>query len=704
MVYRNCEDYIQKVLPKKRKAKIFYNKHERYARISAGFDIETTRIETRGYMWCWTVTIDGDTCYCRLWSEFERLIEAINYLCDKLNACIIVWVANLGYEFSYIGRRFEWTKLFATDSHEPLIARTGRVEFRECLTISGQGGLKNLAKNYTKTQKMVGDLDYDVIRVSSPEYCTETDEKEDTYVINDTVILSEWGEYIFKQYADKGVNIPLTQTSIVSSAIMDQVKQTGHEKEIKDAVRTLYPSDSRWYNFIMVYLFRGGYTHGSAWWIFVTCWSVIGADFTSSYPAVMLHFDRFPMSPFMETELGTDGKEITDKRMQTHCVWFAANFSGIRRKTIHAIESKHKIVREEGAFYDNGRLVYADRIQVCLTDVDYEIYKMYYTWESLEIKFAYFASRGPLPKYLLDPLKEAYKRKAQLKKAGKDDTIEYKNIKAFINSFYGCCVKRLNFVTWNFDRESGEWFSSPSKKEYERLVKEQALSPFWGIYITALARLCLLKNVYKLDSTYESDNVLYCDTDSIYMQDTPENRKIIEEWNKEIFKQNENLDVEFYDIGAFDWIDGGAVYRFKTLGAKRYIKYHDGVCEVTAAGLPKRALEKMLASPFKKSEDSYIAYKDPKKKTGKIGYVDVNEIFDTFNDGMYLAPHASDKNRAVYNSQPHEENITDKNGVTVHMEELSSCAILPVQFGIHMAPEFVSLINQINHDRRLKFI
>ncbi len=39
MVYRNCEDYIQKVLPKKRKAKIFYNKHERYARISAGFDI-----------------------------------------------------------------------------------------------------------------------------------------------------------------------------------------------------------------------------------------------------------------------------------------------------------------------------------------------------------------------------------------------------------------------------------------------------------------------------------------------------------------------------------------------------------------------------------------------------------------------------------------------------------------------------------------
>lgn len=713
MVYRDIEQYISKVLPSKQKTKIFYNKHERYAYISAGFDIETTRIETRGYMYAWTLSIDNDTIYGRLWSEFHRIIEALETLCRKINANVIVWVANLGYEFSYIGRRFHWSKLFAIDAHEPLIARTGKIEFRECLSISGQGGLANLAKTYCKTQKAVGDLDYDKIRVSAPEYCTPIDEIEDNYIITDTVILTEFGNYIFNEYARKEKNIPLTKTSIVQTAIENAAKDTGHIAEIKAAVREMFPETKDFYNEIMKWLFRGGYCHASTWHVRIIHNSVIGADFTSSYPAVMVHFNRFPMSRFVETELETDGKHITDKRMKSMCVIFAANFKNIRRKTIHSIESKHKIVRYENAKFENGRLYYADRIQVFITEVDYEIYSLFYDWDEIEIKFAMTAVRDFLPNYVLRPLKAAYIKKSQLKKAGKDYTIEYKNLKAFINSFYGCCVKRLNFEKWLFIEENGQWKPEPAKKQYEAVIKNQVLSPFWGIYITALARLCLLQNVYKLDSEYASDNVLYCDTDSIYMVNTPENRAIIEAWNRDIYEQNASLPAEFYDLGGFDWIGGtGAdglpvTYQFKTLGAKRYIKYCNelGYCEVTASGLPKKSLEKQLATAFKEKDDSYIAYINPEKKTGKLGYVSISHIFSQFDDGMYLSDLESDKKRAVYNPTDHEEFIDDGTGNKVLMHEESSCAILPVRFSIGNTAlkDFLDLCEKVQKHERIDF-
>lgn len=702
MVFRSVTDFIKKVLPKYRKQKYFINNHERYARIAAGFDIETTRIDTKSYMYAWTVTIDDNTCYCRLWDEFLMLCQSLQYLLDRNKNILIVWVANLGYEFSFIGKRFDWKKVFAIDSHAPLIARTGRIEFRECLTISGQGGLANLAKNYTTTQKMTGDLDYEKIRISSPEYCTPIDETEDRYIINDTVILSEWGQYIFKTYADQKQKIPLTQTSIVRNEIKLNAERTGEIKEIKHAIYELFPENKEQYNFLMKFLFRGGYTHSNIWNTGIINHGVIGADFTSSYPAVMLHYHLYPVTPFIETELQTDGKRITDKRINEKCCYFVAEIDNIERITMHSIESKHKIMQERNAKYDNGRLYKADKIQVCLTEIDYAIYEMYYKWDSIKIIKAYTAFRGKLPEYLLKPLKDAYKRKVQLKKAGLDGTLEYNNIKAFVNSFYGCCVTRLHFTQWTYSNITGEWTGEPSKKSYESMRKNQLLSPFWGIYVTALARYCLLKNVKALDNTEFDNNVIYCDTDSIYMFDTPQNRKIIELWNCEIMEMNKPLDSEFSDLGCFDWIDKGAVYDFKTLGAKRYVKYHDGIVETVVAGMRKKSFEKMIATPFKQSENSFIYYADQKKKTGKIGYIDIDEMFSRFNDGLMLSVDDSEKTRAAYNPDYHEDSITDEYGHTCTMSELSSCAIVPVQFKIKMDDYYINLIEWVLNERRLK--
>ena len=165
MIYTNVKQFIRAKL-NRRKQLFIYSQHKKYIRIRAGFDIETTRIGNYAYMYHWQLSWNDDDLLLRKWSDFEFLISEINQWLQPKKAYILFWVANLGHEFAFLSRRFHWDKIFARESHNPLTAVTGCVEFRECLSISGQGGLANLAKNFCTTQKLKGDLDYNVIRIA----------------------------------------------------------------------------------------------------------------------------------------------------------------------------------------------------------------------------------------------------------------------------------------------------------------------------------------------------------------------------------------------------------------------------------------------------------------------------------------------------------------------------------------------------------
>lgn len=705
MVYEDvlqfCRDNFR---PQRRQ--FIYDRHKKYIRIGSGFDIETTRKDKYAFMYHWQFSFGDSVLLGRTWDGFQSFVQRLQNYLDQLGCRLIVWVANLGHEFSFLGRRYHWTKVFARESHQPLIAETGRIEFREALTISGQGGLKNLAKNYTKTQKMVGDLDYSIMR----NQFTPLTPEEKQYCINDVVILSEFGEYLFQHFSDLKLIIPMTSTGIVRNKIRKAAEETGHYTDIRAAVAGLFPNRET-YNFIMRYLFRGGYTHANAWWVFVVWDSVIGADFTSSYPSVMLH-GYYPKSEFIPLELETDGHEITDSRMQTECIWMIAVFTDIEKITMHTIESEHKIIAYSNAKFDNGRLISADWIRVALTEIDYQVYQMFYTWDQIAVHRAYTAIRGKLPEYVLRPLREAYQTKARIKKECKakginpDDIPEYRNAKATINSYYGVMVQRLNFTDWHYDENTGEWYSKESDKTYKQMIKNVILSPYWGIYVTAHARFALLSVVSELDNSIESNNVIYCDTDSCYMQDTAGNRAVIAAYNKRQAAKNKTLPPEFYDIGCFDWIGGTddagnpVQYKFKTLGAKRYIKYHDGHAEITVAGMRKGSMERSIVRQFA-TDNSYVLYDDPKHKTGKLGYVDIDELFEKFSDSFCLAVDESRKNGTWYSPDEYSAEITDSHGNIETMTEKSGAAIVPITFSISMDKVYIQLLQQIMEGRRI---
>ena len=719
MLYRNVDEFIKKHLNRK-KQYFVYSNHTKYIRIACGYDIETTRIEKHSFMYHWQLSWGEDELLCRKWDDFYTLIAALNEWLEPKNAVIIVWVANLGYEFSFLCRRFYWKKIFARESRNPLTARTGRIEFRECLSISGGGGLANLAKNYCKTRKLKGDLDFNVLRNSQTVLQPDTEEQ---YTINDVRILSEWAEYIYTEFSDTGKDIPLTATSIVRNDIRAAAESTGEIERIRAAVYKLYPPRQT-YNKIMQYLFRGGYTHANVWYSMVKWDNTIGVDYTSDYPACMLQC-YYPMTEFVQCSCSTNGVYITDNKIREKCMVIVCDIYNIERSTYHAIESENKLIRYENARFDNGRLYAADRIRVALTELDYQVYCMFYKWSALVIVDSMCAERGKLPQYLLKPLKHYYYVKQQLKARGLDYTIEYRNAKARLNSFYGCCVTRLNFTEHIYNQDTGEWEERESRKTYEKMIEKQLLSPYWGIWITSHARQRLLRIVHTMDIDKSENNVIYCDTDSIYFDDTPRNRRIIAEYNARIAKYNaENLPPEFSDIGLFDWVDKDKKtkepvrYEFLTLGAKRYLKFYDNHAEVVVAGMRKGTYEHNICRPFADTDDCYpLIVKDTDELGNEIkrraGYVSKSELFELFSDNYILSCDESEKLASIYDTNPSERGadgktyedeytaeVTDEQGHTEIMREKSGVCLYPIPFTLKMSDKYLSLIKSIIDERR----
>lgn len=682
-----------------------------YWKECSGYDIETTREGGLAFMYHWQWSMGRRIFLGRTWSQYETWIDVLQKYLKRQKLRLIVWVANLGHEFAFLQYRHTWSSVFAKAATKPLKAATGKIEFRECLSISGQGGLANLAKTYCTTKKQKNDLDYTKIR----NFYTKLNKIEKGYCIADVAILSEWAEYMYRTYIkEPGNKLPMTQTGICRKAVDDAAKATGSYQRIKTAVRALYPKKKEQYDYLMYHLFRGGFTHANVYWassddVNEVVQNVIGYDYTSSYPAVMLHY-KYPIARFVSIELEHDGHRITDSRLNLdkNALIMTVTFRGLKPRSLHSVESDHKIINgggyaAEGVYLDNGRVICAEHLTVCLTELDYYIYEWFYKWDSLEIVNAQCAPKGNLPRYLLDPLLAAYVKKCKLKAAGMDKTPEYANAKAIVNSFYGMTVQRLVFTDWIFDPDNIKkpWVPKVSKVPYWRQIQDKLLSPYWGIWVTAWARYKLLSVVHQLDPDKSYLNVVYCDTDSIYMLDTPRGREIIKQHNAEIYKYNAELPPECWDLGTFDPIGHGVHYEFKTLGAKRYIKLANGVAEIVVAGMRKGSYEMAYGSETPPDDGDYIIVKidDPEDKTRKKElYLSRYDLFAHFRDGLLLTVDVADKLCSKYTYGAYSADIDG-----VCMQELSGVALVPTTFNIKMSDYYKALVKQVKADARHSF-
>lgn len=560
----------------------FINKRRTISLIQCGFDIETTNIVERNkdlsikssyaVMYHWQISIDKCVILGRTWDELETLFE---WLDSHVSGTLIIHVANLGFEFSFLMSHFEINQCFARTSYHPLYFRIlHNIEFRDSLQITG-GNLEYLAKHYCSkdNQKLKGDIDFKKIRHNN----TPLSEQEIKYCINDVTILEEFAGYIFKNFKD----VPLTKTSILRSECRQEFEKLSDNT--KKYIQGLMPTEKE-YKLIMEYLFSGGYTHGNLMLINQELENVASLDIVSSYPAVMLQC-YFPMTKFSNHKFVTDGHEIRDNLLNTHCCYFTAVFTNVKIKHSHCILSEHKMIHTVNAKYDNGKLYKADAIKLMMTELDYQNFCKFYTWDKIAVRNGHVAQRGKLPNYLTKLIQKYYQMKNQLKKEGKKNTLEYMLTKEKLNSFYGMCVTKIIREDLKFDNVNLEFYPELSNKPWFLVRKKSFLSPYWGIWVTAHARDRLLSMIYEI--TVNSENVsdiIYCDTDSIYVRNYDKHKTVIDRYNQRITGENKkNLPEGFETLGTFDL--ECMCDKFKCLGAKRYMKKIGCEYHATIAGV-----------------------------------------------------------------------------------------------------------------------
>lgn len=570
-----------------------------YAGVLISFDIETTKIqrdaEPHTFMYIWQMAINNTAVYGRTWEELKDFLTRFNndvikshqYIRDKRGSkhkCKVQFfgmIHNIAYEWAFCKGNMQQQieSAFLKEVRQPLYFDMCSIRFIDSYQITRMS-LAKLAKTYTNTQKLVGDLDYNVER----SHLTKLTTQEFAYCENDVIILNEYQRYYIDAFLKSGIkSFIYTQTGIVRAKLKQSFMR--QQQITKEDITNMHPPNRAIYDADMRYLFRGGYVHGTAELFNQILYNIDSFDITSAHP-YQICSKKFPMAPFVLDEK-VSLETIEDDLKSGDAFILDITFKNIHASGKHSIESLSKCIEIEGACVDNGRIYSADTMRVLLTDIDYKIYCMYYTWnkETTIVNYVRRAETAFLPRYVVENVLDAYETKEKLKL----QNLPYMLEKIFLNSIFGSFVTKIEPYTLKYENS----IISKSENDYKKEVSKRVLSPYWGIWTTAYTRLQQLSLLNSLDGVYG-------DTDSNKCFHNNNNFIIVNQINKKIEKGNEILCKRYHkdftlvkELGQWDY--EGTYAKFKMLGAKRYIYELDNEVHVTCAGLPKSV---KLDNPF----------------------------------------------------------------------------------------------------------
>ena len=620
----------------------------KYYNIESGFDIETTsqiyNNEKCSYMYIWMFGIGTDVYYGRTWEQFGEFVQMLlNQLEINSYNRLIIYVHNLGYEFQFFRKFFDWNNVFSIDDRKPIKALINEgIEFKCSYILSGFS-LANLSRNLTthKIEKMVGDLDYSLIRNSK----TVLTDEELGYCKNDILIILYYINEQITYYKDI-TKIPLTNTGRVRKFVKEKCYFTdkNHKKSSKGKYKryrelmqelTLEQDEYK----MLQRCFMGGFTHASINYVGELLEDVTSIDFTSSYPSVMLA-EKYPMSKPIKVDLRKEDFEELLKNDDIGLM-FDIKFKNIHSKlTYETYLSESKCISKENATINNGRVYKADEIITTITDIDYRIMKQCYTWDSIEIANCHKFYMQYLPKPILESILELYEGKTTLKDV-EGYEVEYLLSKGMLNSVYGMTVtdvvrELIEYIEdWNVVQPSDEEVATQIET-YNNSANRFLYYP-WGVWVTAYARLNLWSGILNV-----GDDYIYSDTDSIKLLNYEKHKPYIEWYNQDLIKKLKKMcDFRKLDFNLMKpktkegvekmmgvWDYDGHYTHFKTLGAKRYlVRYDNEDLVLTVAGLSKK---------------NGIEYMN------KICDNDYKKMFDMFDDELYIPADKTGKNTHTY--------------------------------------------------------
>lgn len=665
-------DFKKSVKPRAgetQRARVFVDNY-RYINIPISFDTESTSFVYHGEkystMYAWGLDIFDCTVIGRTWSEFLWVLDQIQiYFNTDLMTRVCIFVHNLSYDFALFHKLISWNEVFAIRSRSVLFAVTDAgIEFRCSYKLSGMS-LHNLAESIGM-KKLDEQFDYSLIRHSK----TELPENDIEYLIQDCKIVSK---YIAKQLQNNDISkLPYTITGIVRRYCRDHCIGKSAGKEIAVRYRQLihglfltvdeYKQARR--------AFSGGFTHSNPLQTEKILKNVASWDITSSYPTVMCS-EKFPMGKGIMIDSLSENEMLDLIQNDKFCITMNVVLKNVKPKfryDFYISESKCRDLKN--AVISNGRVVSADELTITITDIDYKIISECYKFDFDLCYHIYKYKSGYMPKQLIECVLYFYSGKTELKDVPGSEE-QYYLLKAMLNSCYGMCVEDIIRDIFEYDYEKSDWKETQKKEQfdmetmmlfmqYANTDKQRFLFYLWGVFITAHSRHNVWSAIFACGSDY-----VYCDTDSVKFLNPDKHTAFFEEYNERIQQKIQqclkwykldmesarpkNKDGEIKPLGVWDF---EGIYRtFKTLGAKRYlVEYFDKkkkkwILKLTCAGVNKKA--------------------------GTAYFSESDKPFDIFKIGMLIPADNTGKQTLYYIDSEYDMELTDYNGITYHVHELS---------------------------------
>lgn len=563
------------------------------------FDIETTGIDEicQSVMYIWQFQIGTElTVFGRTWEEFELFMVKFRN-CIPHGAKAICYIFNASYEFSFIKGIYDFKteEVFAVDRRKILYFQMyGCVEFR-CAWLQTNMNLKKFTEKMDVKHKKLDDFDYGIKRYSWSSLTVE----EMRYCQNDVLGLCEAIKEEMTRDGDTLITIPYTATGYVRREFKKALSDAGYSYFW---AKDFFP-DQELYT-IMRNAFRGGDTHGNIWYFNRILHNVKSVDRSSSYPDVICN-KFFPIKPFEYEEIKDINRIMELVETHNRAFLLRLRFTDVKLKNRYWGDpylTKDKSQNIKGAEFDNGRILFADSLETCVTDIDYKIISETYDIRKVEVLDCYKSTYGKLPQCMIDLTIEYYKRKTELKGI---DPYLYGKAKNKLNSIYGMLCQRTIVLPLIYDSEQKQFLfdeSIPVDKMFSDAKKGYWIPYQFGIWVTSWARMELYTGIKtvamplkigKVNKFEEFSDFVYCDTDSVKFIGNADFSAYNEEHKQASLKsgafaydRKENI----HYMGCFE--EETPYVRFKHLGAKRYAGevMHNGVSEleVTIAGVSKK--------------------------------------------------------------------------------------------------------------------
>ena len=633
------------------------HKITKYATKYICLDTETSHTtNTCAWVYQWAAKLGGLYVYGRKPSEIidfmQRVAEHYELTTDKK---IILYIHNASYDLQYLKsfiRQYDpCADFLAIDAHG--IIQVDVIGFRilcsyKLTNLSLAALSDNYAENYTKA---VGEIDYSIVRFQD----TPLTDSDWFYMFSDVASQDDGIKGYLKMQGYKyAFKAPITSTGFVRANCRKAAKQ-------EDTWRAEFLEsrlDLDQYN-LCRQCFMGGVCIASFKYSGVTVRGdkLRHKDFTSSYPARQL-LDYFPTgAPSWYGEI--ESVEELDELCNEYCVIFILTLDNVNIKegvTAPCIPSS-KCIHKENELKLNGKIVSADTLTMVVCELDYKWIKKQYTYDdNIGVDSVLIFERGAMPEWLKTEVFDYFKNKCTLK--GVNDLL-YAKSKNMLNSVYGMTATAIirdvfkmddDYVLKKQARDEDDAESALNKyyRSYNNFMPYQ-----YAIYTTAHARDAL----FTMIECVGYDNFLYCDTDSVFYIETPENKIKMDEYAEYCRKRATAAGAYVDSKYLGEPTDEPPLNAFRAIHSKCYAmqeynkKTGDYELNVVIAGIPKLAVKWIDGSPI---------YATNADELGDI---------DNLEDG-FIFEHCGGI-RCVYNERPIEHINIDGHDI-----ELASSAVL----------------------------